>query len=133
MWTYEQRSGELFNAAGELVATGYSGFGPGRNAPGWQDHHDVGPIPCGTYTIGPPECVKFSGPHGPFVLRLSPDHENQMWNRSGFLIHGDSGAHPGSASHGCIVLPRAIREQIAASGDSVLKVEPGTLNEGRTG
>lgn len=123
MWTYRQASGDLFDAKGELVAVGYSGFGPGKNAPAWQDHHDVGPIPQGTYTIGPPECVKFSGPHGPYVLRLSPDPSNAMWGRAGFLMHGDSKAHGGCASHGCLILPRPVREQIAASGDSRLTVE----------
>lgn len=123
MWTYRQSSGDLFDAKGELVATGYSGFGPGRNAPTWQDHHDVGPIPQGTYTIGAPECVVIPGPHGPFVLRLQPDPTNEMWGRSGFLVHGDSKAHGGCASHGCIILRRAIRALIASSGDSRLTVE----------
>lgn len=127
MWTYEQRTGHLYDATGELVATGYSGFGPGKNAPAWQDHHDVGPIPCGTYTIGEPECVTVAGSHGPFVLRLSPFASNAMFDRAGFLIHGDSGSHPGSASHGCIILPRPIRERIADSGDHFLTVEAGAV------
>jgi hypothetical protein len=125
MWTYEQASGEIFNAAGELVATGYSGFGPGKNAPAWQDHHDVGPIPCGTYTIGAPMCVKVAGPHGLFVLPLTPDPSNRMWGRAGFLIHGDSISHAGSASHGCIIQSIAVRRVIAASGDNRLTVEEG--------
>jgi hypothetical protein len=125
-WLFEQATGELYNADGELVATGYSGFGPGRNAPSWQDHSDVGPIPCGTYAIGEPECVDRPGPHGPFVLRLTPFAANQMFGRSGMLIHGDSKLHGGCASHGCVILPRAIRERIAESGDHFLQVEPGT-------
>ena len=125
MWTYYQNSGELYKADGELLATGYSGFGPGKNAPRWQDHPDVGPIPCGTYTIGVPQCVEVAGPHGPFVLPLTPDASNQMFGRSGFLIHGDSVVSPGSASKGCIIFARVVREQIAASGDHDLTVEAG--------
>ena len=63
-----------------------------------------------------------AGPHGPFVLRLTPAPTNEMFGRDGFLIHGDSIEHPGSASHGCIILPRAIREAIAKSDDDTLHV-----------
>ncbi len=123
MWTYAQREGTLYRADGELIGTGYSGFPPGRNAPAWQAHQDVGPIPQGLYTIGEPECVDVSGPHGPFVLPLEPDAGNEMFGRSAFLCHGDGiGPHAGSASHGCIILPRAVREVIAASGDHRLRV-----------
>lgn len=126
MWTYEQRTGHLYDATGELVATGYSGFGPGKNAPTWQDHHDLGPIPCGLYTIGAPTCVKAAGPHGPFVLPLTPDATNQMYGRSGFLCHGDGiGAHAGNASHGCMIFALAIRKAMAASGDTRLHVVEG--------
>jgi len=108
MWSYDQATGDLFKTDGELVATGYSGFGPGKNAPTWQDHHDVGPIPRGRYSIGAPRDLA-GGPHGPFVLPLTPSPSNQMWGRRGFLIHGDGlGDHAGSASHGCIIL-RALR------------------------
>jgi hypothetical protein len=124
MWTYEQRSGNIFKADGELVATGYSGFGDGKNNPAAQDEPNIGPIPCGAYTIGFP-IDRAGGPHGPFVLPLRPDPGNEMHGRSGFLCHGDSIDHAGSASHGCIILPRAVREAIAASGDNRLTVEPG--------
>lgn len=125
MWTYEQSSGDLFNAAGERVGVGYSGIGPGKNASAWQDHHDVGPIPCGLYTIGAPFDLA-GGPHGPFVLPLTPDAANQMYGRSGFLMHGDGlGAHAGSASHGCVIQALAVRRIVAASADKRLKVEEG--------
>jgi hypothetical protein len=45
-----------------------------------------------------------------------------MFGRTGFLIHGDSLQHPGRASNGCIILPRPIRDRIAASGDDQLTV-----------
>jgi hypothetical protein len=45
--------------------------------------------------------------------------------RTGFLIHGDSIEHPGTASHGCIIMPRAIREAIAQNDDHDLNVVAG--------
>ena len=128
MWTYNQRSGELFKSDGELVAAGYSGFPPdGKNNPSAQAEPNIGPIPCGMYTIGLPECVNTPGPHGPFVLPLTPDPSNEMFGRSGFLCHGDSIAHAGSASHGCLIFPRQIREAIAGSGDDRLRVVAGEV------
>jgi len=100
---------------------GYSGFGAGKNNPALEYEPNIGPIPRGLYQIGAPEDPD-GGPHGPFVLPLTPDPANQMFGRSGFLIHGDSVLHPGTASRGCIILDDAIREQIAASGDDQLQV-----------
>jgi len=60
--------------------------------------------------------------HGPYVLPLTPSLNNQMFGRSGFLIHGDSVVNPGTASEGCIILPRAVRQQIWGAGDHVLQV-----------
>jgi len=45
-----------------------------------------------------------------------------MCGRSAFLIHGDSIAAPGTASHGCIILARPDRERIAESGVKQLVV-----------
>lgn len=104
------------------AGTGYSGFEAGKNNPALQNVANVGPIPQGRYTIGKPECVDSPGPHGPFVMRLTPDAANQMFGRDGFLIHGDSIVKPGTASHGCIIMGRLIRNAIAASGDHDLTV-----------
>lgn len=120
-WTYAQRSGQL-REDGALVAVGYSGFGEGKNNPALQAVHDVGPIPRGDYHITGPECVDAPGPHGPYVLRLTPASGTNTHGRSGFLIHGDSAEHPSAASHGCIVLPRAVREWIVESGAAYLTV-----------
>ena len=125
MWTYEQRTGRLLDDAGTLVATGYSGFGSDKNQPADESIADLGPIPAGEYSIGGPECVEAPGPHGPYVLRLTPAPTNDMFGRNGFLIHGDSIEHPGTASHGCIILPRKIREAIAQSDDQTLSVVTG--------
>jgi hypothetical protein len=120
-WTYAQQSGQL-EQDGRPVATGYSGAKEGKNNPALQNVPNVGPIPCGRWTItGPPLDTH---DHGPYVLHLQPEAETQTHARTGFLIQGDSKANPGTASHGCIILPRAIREQVWESGDRDLEVVP---------
>ncbi|HLW75686.1 MAG TPA: tlde1 domain-containing protein, partial [Bryobacteraceae bacterium] len=99
MWTYRQSTGEM-SRDGIAAGIGYSGFEAGKNNPAMQEVEETGPIPQGRYTIGEPEDLE-GGPHGPFILRLTPDSGNQMFGRSGFLIHGDSIAQPGMASRGC--------------------------------
>jgi hypothetical protein len=117
-WLYEQSTGAL-SRDGVTVATGYSGAGDGKNNPGMQDVPNVGPIPVGGYTIGEPHNTPS---HGPFVMTLTPDRGNEMFGRSAFLMHGDSVSRPGTASQGCIIQARAIREEVAASGDNRLRV-----------
>ena len=118
-WTYSQKTGELLQN-GEHVAIGYSGAADGKNNPEMQEVHNVGPIPRGDWAInGPPVD---SRDHGPYVLRLEPGPATETHGRSGFLMHGDSKIHPGTASHGCIILPRAVREHVWQSGDRDLEV-----------
>ena len=119
MWKYSQSTGTLDDANETFVARGYSGAGVGKNNPAMQNVPDVGPIPQGQYTINPPvDTVE----HGPYVLQLVPNDYNEMFGRSGFLIHGDSLEHPGQASEGCIVMSRPVRELIWNSGDRFLAV-----------
>lgn len=114
-WSYSQSTGTL-SRDGQFVATGYSGAGVGRNNPAEQAVHNVGPIPQGDYSIGPPfNAVK----QGPCVMRLTPVGHNAL-GRSGFLIHGDNVTH--EASTGCVILPPQIRSLIATSGDHDLEV-----------
>lgn len=118
MWIYAQASGALvYN--GEVEGYGYSGGGEGKNNPDMQNVIGVGPIPCGVYAIGEPENTI---DHGPFAMPLIPDAANQMFGRSGFMMHGDSIAHPGEASEGCIIMPRDVRNQVWNSGDRGLTV-----------
>jgi hypothetical protein len=119
-WQYSQSSGQL-SRNGVLVGTGYSGYGADKNQPNDESVKDLGPIPQGEYTIGPPEALN-GGPHGPFVLPLTPKSTNQMFGRSGFLLHGDNIEFPGMASKGCMIMGRPIREEVAASGDADLTV-----------
>jgi hypothetical protein len=133
MWTYVQKSGELLHD-GEHEGTGYSGYNDphsgqdGKNNPDLQNIHDVGPIPVGRYVIGTPHDTLT---HGPFVLPLTPDADNEMFDRSCFLIHGDSVVEPGTASRGCIIMSRAIRNEVAASGDHLLTVISGNIEATR--
>lgn len=119
MWTYNQANGVLVGPALRTPVQGYSGFDLGKNNPVLERVHDVGPIPKGNYTIGPP----FDSPeHGPLAMRLTPDDDTDTFGRGGFLMHGDSLEHPGEASHGCIIMPRFVRQAVAASADRSLQV-----------
>lgn len=118
-WVFEQSTGKVFDPMGMLVGFGYSGIGTGKNNPELENVSNVGPLPKGIYTIGTPFD---SIDHGPFVLPLTPDPENQMFGRAGFLVHGDSINHAGLASHGCIVVARSVREDMANSLDKSLQV-----------
>ncbi|SEB76385.1 Protein of unknown function [Rhizobiales bacterium GAS188] len=119
---YEQATGILLTCEGgryDTLAVGYSGSlsKHGKNDPDQQCVRGVGPLPCGSYTVGPPG----PGP-SPYSLALTPDPTNDMCGRSGFLIHGDSLQHPGDASDGCIILKISERSAIVATGLKTLVV-----------
>ena len=127
MWTYFQATGR-FEHDGVYITTGYSGWddgdnipepGEGKNNPDMQAVRNIGPIPVGQYTIGPAYQHETKGP---IVMRLTPKEGTDTLGRSGFLVHGDSLRAPGTASHGCIILNRTVRTQIAASTDRDLEV-----------
>lgn len=120
MWTWRISDGELVSPeASPVVTRGYSGAGIGKNNPNYCSVHNVGPIPPGKYAINEPVDTLT---HGPYVLPLSPAQSNEMFGRSGFLMHGDSVIHPGQASLGCVVVPRSTREAVWQSGDRELVV-----------
>jgi hypothetical protein len=120
MWIFEQSSGRLYQDTDpETVFLSYAGHADGKNNPDLQHVANVGPIPIGFYEVGPP----YESPNnGPYVLRLTPAPENEMHGRAGFLIHGDSRAKLGSASHGCVVTSRPARQSVWLSGERQLKV-----------
>jgi hypothetical protein len=118
-WSYRQSTGQLSHD-GEMIATGYAGIGPDLNNRNSQGIAFKGPLPQGTYNIGPP--VADGGHMGPYVLPLTPWPVNNMFGRSGFFIHGDTAARNNSASNGCIVLDRQWRTMIAQSNDTLLTV-----------
>ena len=121
MLTYKQSTGELFVGNDRLpLIQGYSGADKYKNDPLSQAVHNKGPIPQGEWGIvGPPVDT---ATHGPNVLHLYPKPGTETYGRSGFLIHGDSIAHPGEASEGCIVLPSSVRIYIWKAGDLDLRV-----------
>jgi hypothetical protein len=129
MWTYSQRTGDLwhhppdgplrYRTPEDWIATGYSGHGEGLNNPAVERVPSVGPIPRGRWTIGAPYD---SSSTGPYTLRLTPDSSTDTFGRSAFRIHGDNRLGDRSASHGCIVLPRVVRELIHESCDNELEV-----------
>lgn len=117
MWTWDQSAGLLTRASRSW--RGYSGAARGKNNPAMQAAVGVGPIPQGRWTIAG---CRDSPNTGPRTLILTPDADTETFGRSEFRIHGDSIARPGTASHGCIILPRAVRDAIWASGDRTLEV-----------
>lgn len=124
MWTWDQSAGTL-SRNGAVVSRGYSGKGRGKNNPALQAERGIGPLPRGRYRIGTP---RTSARTGPFAMDLFPvdatpgDTRHDATGRSAFQIHGDSIKAPGTASSGCIILPRSIREMIWRSGDHVIEV-----------
>lgn len=142
MWIYTQPTGELCRQVDPdpafHVSFGYSGSdnkagekGPvGKNNSRLENIRDVGPIPCGRYRIEAPRRVEGKGD---FVMPLTPDEATASklavmgWRdadnkfhplpRGGFSMHGDSIKFPGTASKGCPIFTRVIREKIWTSGD----------------
>jgi len=117
MLFYHNANGRLFRDE-KFLASGYSGFADGKNNPALMNEPDIGPIPCGVYDL---EKITHPGLADP-VFRLNPHPENNMFGRAGFLIHGDSVAAPGTASHGCIIMMRSVRNNIATEGDKTITV-----------
>ena len=58
------------------------------------------------------------------AMRLFPDPDTNTYNRSRFLIHGDTSAQNNTASTGCIIFNRNQRNMIANSDDNRLRVIP---------
>lgn len=123
------KTGEWLDPAGKLLGVGYAGLddgdgipepGEGKNDPTKTREKGVGPIPVGTYLIG---ALFNHATAGRYTMRLTPLPGTEVFGRSGFLIHGDSRI-PGTASHGCIILPRVIRLLIGESKDRILNVIP---------
>ena len=108
IFIYSQDTGNLYdsgNPSNIPIATGYSGAGAYQNDPASQCYQDLGPIPRGTYTIGPMgDAVLGNGKVLKNALLLTPDPANAMCGRAGFYIHGDNATYPGWASEGCIVI-----------------------------
>ena len=119
-WEYKVSTGVLSKDNVQQPYKGYSGKGVGKDRPAMEASSNIGPIPAGNYTIG----ASYKHPtKGPEVMKLAPVGHNAH-GRTNFLIHGDSKAHPGKASEGCIVLGQSARKAIANSHDTQLVVLP---------
>jgi hypothetical protein len=100
--TYSQSTGHLVcvndqTGRGYVDTYGHSGQGMGRNNPPFQDLPNIGPIPEGTYTFGPP-----SGDLGPNTRPLAPTPDTlrnfpKDRDPNSFFFHG------GTQSRGCII------------------------------
>ena len=131
---YSQSTGQMIHVDEKTGATqnigyGYSGYGLGKNNTAMQDvqaqYHgdDAGPITQGGYTIEPQQINwTGSGVTLPGSMRLTPDKQNYMLGRGGYLIHGDNTSH--TASTGCIIFGPNQRNAIGRSGDTRLIVVP---------
>jgi len=116
---YHQLSGLLTTDEGNKIGKGYAGHGEGKNNPSMERIHDIGPLPKGTYYIG----KVIDSPHtGPFTIILIPDKDNKMYGRGDFRMHGDSIKEPGTASNGCIIMPRSVREKVYEGEDKIIEV-----------
>lgn len=92
------------------LGVGYAGHPPYVNQPETQGLKAAGPIPRGKYRVSHPwDHTRL----GPVSMFLDPFRSNEMMGRSGFFIHGDNRYGNNTASHGCIILSRKIREEIA--------------------
>ncbi len=123
MWKWDQSEGKLYHND-KFISSGYSGKGRGKNNPKLENVPGIGPIPAGTWKI----VERYNSANvGPYALTLyavdnNLDDTDNRTGRGAFRIHGDSIKAPGTASKGCIILPRLIREKIWTSGDRDLIV-----------
>ncbi|EAA8475333.1 DUF2778 domain-containing protein [Salmonella enterica] len=119
-WVYKIKAHSFYlNGAYQFDAR-YAGRPGFKNDSANECVRDKGPLPRGTYTIGP---AFFHSRTRAWTMRLMPYPENQMCGRGAFMIHGESSSHPGEASDGCIILDLPYRKIIAASSDKILVVE----------
>lgn len=119
MYTYRQSTGELFDKDMNLLTKGYAGHGDGKNNPDMEGWANIGPLPCGLYSIGLPLDKPTTGQ---FSLPLIPREPYAMYGRSSFYMHGEDANNPGNASTGCPVIERKIRELINSGTDKLLNV-----------
>lgn len=99
----------------------FSGHGAGYNNPLACDQKGVGPLPPGSYAVGPLQASH--GSLGPFVMALT-QQSGETFGRGSFYIHGAGAVHPELSSDGCLILPRAARIALdkALGNDRTLQV-----------
>lgn len=135
-WEFAQNTGRLTHiddktGARKFIAFGYAGNVKGFNNSKLQHVGNVGPLPQGHYTINlnPQTRITVSGSRVTDALVLTPDKNNEMFDRSGFLIHGRTASWDFGASNGCAIFDYNIREKIWKSGDAQLDVVPDAIED----
>src|ERR1700740_941588 len=107
-WNFSQKTGQ--GTWQSDARAGHSGPRAGLDYPTFEQEVGVGPMPKGEWIIG--QFFDDPGGKGPLVAHLLSSPQTDTHGRGGFMIHGDNTAANNSASEGCIVLPRWIRELI---------------------
>jgi len=97
-----------------IIGSGYSGNGDALNNPALENMVGHGPIPRGMWEILSWSGETKHGTKGKQVAILKPIGHDAH-NRSGFLWHGDTQEMNFSASDGCIVSARVLRDHLAAA------------------
>jgi RHS repeat-associated protein len=127
-WIYCQNDGNLYHQPDsggppELVGSGYSGSPKGINKPWAESLIKVGPIPSGTYVIGPIGNNRLIGSTGPWIAQDSMYLTPNQWiyGRDRFWIHSGDMVNRRS-SEGCIIMNRDVRRRIGTSVDRTLEV-----------
>lgn len=111
-WTYSQKSGWMKRPDGVVIGTGYSGAQPYVNRPLAEGRENEGPIPTGNYKM----LTAYDHDNlGPCSIPLEPAPDNEMHGRDDFFIHGDTASMDQTASQGCIIMTRAVRDEINTS------------------
>lgn len=119
MLYYSQTSG-LLKQDDKALGYGYAGHGTGLNNPDFQAVKSTGPIPRGKWEIG--KFFDNPGHLGRIIAALRPVEVKMLYGRGGFFIHGDNSKGDNSASDGCIILSKKLREFIRDSGEKYLVV-----------
>lgn len=119
MIQYQQSTGNLWIKGVLQSAKGYAGHGTGLNNPAMENVKGVGPLPRGLWRLGPWS----DHPHlGKIVSHLLPISVPNLYGRDEFFIHGDNALMNHTGSDGCIVLDKATRLALRASGETQLRV-----------
>ena len=122
LMVYDAETGKLLASTEPYTVASYSGKGWGLNNPNYESVKNQGPIPLGDYAID-----KALGEDetscGPVTLPLIPIGHSAQGRPGPFRMHGDNSSQNYTASSGCIIAPRYIRNLINNEGGGTLSVE----------
>ncbi len=129
---YSQSSGELTDMEDRRVGKGYSGAPGNVNVPASQGKKDLGVIPEGTWTIGEVIWDKdYTRGKGENLIHLVPDAATAERVRAmgrdpnTFYIHaGKKDPTDLSASQGCVIMEKKVREAIIELQGAKIRVVP---------